>query len=236
MKRFLILILLINNVIFAQDIIVKKNGDEVKSKIIEITSSEIKYKEFDFQNGPTRNIGVYEVFMIIYENGKRETFNKNEITNTEVINKANPNTQVSSDEYKGNYFMLGSGYGNSYGGIGLRAQWRRGGKQGFGWHVGVGYFPDAPILASAGVKFFPYKDLYINAQFGLVGYENTYDYYGYEEELMYGPSMMIGGDWTWGGKIGFGFNAGVGATYQLNAGEYFDDIVPAIDLGFLIRF
>jgi hypothetical protein len=212
---------------------VKKNGDEIKSKILEITSSEIKFKDFDFQDGPIRNVAITEVFMIIYENGKRETINKKEVANTEVINNRTSNTQVS-DEYKGNYFMLGTGFGNSYGGVGVRAQWRRGGIQGFGWHVGVGYFPDAPVLASAGVKYFPYKDLYINAQFGLVGYEQTYNYSGYNDsELLYGPSMLIGGDWTWGGKVGFGFNAGAGVTYNLN---YFEEFTVAMDLGFLIRF
>jgi len=235
MKRVLILILLINNVIFAQDVIIKKNGDEVKSKILEITSSEIKYKEFDFQNGPTRNISVSEVFMIIYENGKRETINKKEVTNTEVTN-----TKVSNSEYKGKYFMLGAGYGNSYGGSGVRVQWRTGDIQGFGWHAGVGYLPtgEGAVLASAGLKFFPYKDLYINAQFGLVGYEQTYDYYygySYDSEYLYGPSMLLGGDWTWGGKVGFGFNAGAGLTYNLNSGVS-DDLLLAIDLGFLIRF
>lgn len=68
----------ISIILFSQDIIIKKNGDEIKSKIIEITTETIKYKEFDFQEGPIRNITISEVFMIIYENGKREVFAKKE--------------------------------------------------------------------------------------------------------------------------------------------------------------
>jgi len=82
MKKILILILLISNIAFSQDIIVKKNREEIKSKIIEITSSDIKFKEFEFQDGPTRNVPITEVFMIIYENGKRETFNQESSKNT----------------------------------------------------------------------------------------------------------------------------------------------------------
>lgn len=89
MKKVLILILLISNIAFAQDIIVKKSGDEVKSKIIEITSSDIKFKDFGFQDGPTRNVPIAEVFMIIYENGKRETFNKEESNNNTYSNQNN---------------------------------------------------------------------------------------------------------------------------------------------------
>jgi len=60
----------------AQDVILKQDGSELKTKVLEITDQQIKYKEFDFQSGPTRNINISEVFMITYENGKKEVFNK----------------------------------------------------------------------------------------------------------------------------------------------------------------
>ena len=61
---------------FAQDVILKKDGSEVKAKVLEVSDQQIKYKEFDFQTGPTRIINTYEVFMITYENGKKEVYNK----------------------------------------------------------------------------------------------------------------------------------------------------------------
>jgi hypothetical protein len=60
----------------AQDIILKKDGSETKAKVLEITEQHVKYKDFDFQSGPTRNINISEVFMITYENGEKEVFNK----------------------------------------------------------------------------------------------------------------------------------------------------------------
>ena len=61
----------------AQDIILKHDGSEIKAKVLEITDQQVKYKDFDFQNGPTRNINISEIFMITYENGQKEVFNKN---------------------------------------------------------------------------------------------------------------------------------------------------------------
>jgi len=60
----------------AQDIILKKDGSEIQAKVLEITELQIQYKNFDFQNGPIRNINISEVFMITYEDGKKEVFNK----------------------------------------------------------------------------------------------------------------------------------------------------------------
>ncbi len=48
----------------AQDIITKKNGDDVKSKVIEITFTEIKYKRFDNLEGPIFTLPKSEILII----------------------------------------------------------------------------------------------------------------------------------------------------------------------------
>lgn len=73
----------------AQDVIVKKDGNTITSKVTEITSSEIKYKKFSNQNGPTYTIGKNEVNYINYENGEREQIN----TSNSNINTTTANTQ-----------------------------------------------------------------------------------------------------------------------------------------------
>lgn len=60
---------------FAQDIIVKKNGDEVSAKILEVAPDFIKYKRFDYPDGPVISVLKQDVFMIKYANGTKETFN-----------------------------------------------------------------------------------------------------------------------------------------------------------------
>lgn len=60
---------------FAQDVITKQNGDDIQAKVIEIGSTEVKYKKFDNQDGPIYSIPTSEILMIRYENGSNEVFN-----------------------------------------------------------------------------------------------------------------------------------------------------------------
>lgn len=76
----------------AQDIIVKTDKSEIKAKILEIEENTIKYKKFEFQDGPSYNINKSDVFMIIYKNGTRETFEvKPEESKPQQSTSAKPN-------------------------------------------------------------------------------------------------------------------------------------------------
>jgi hypothetical protein len=58
----------------SQDFIIKADKKEIKAKILEIEEHIVKYKKFEFLDGPSYTINKSEVFMIIYKNGTRETF------------------------------------------------------------------------------------------------------------------------------------------------------------------
>jgi hypothetical protein len=58
----------------AQDFITKKTGEDIKAKVLEVTTTEIKYKKFDNMNGPTFTISKAELLMIRYENGTKDMF------------------------------------------------------------------------------------------------------------------------------------------------------------------
>lgn len=76
MKKILLFIMLLSaTCVSAQDVIVKKDGSTILSKVIEIGTSEIKYKKYSNQNGPTYTITKSEIQAINYENGEKETFN-----------------------------------------------------------------------------------------------------------------------------------------------------------------
>jgi hypothetical protein len=66
--------------IFAQDIITKQNGDAIKVKILEVSTETVKYKKFEFQNGPDYVIPASEIFMIKYETSSKDIFEKNPAT------------------------------------------------------------------------------------------------------------------------------------------------------------
>lgn len=61
--------------IIAQDKILLKNGDELNTKVTEITETEVKFKKIDNLSGPTRVINKSEIFSIKYENGTKDVFN-----------------------------------------------------------------------------------------------------------------------------------------------------------------
>lgn len=58
----------------AQDIIVKKNGDIIKAKVLELNETQIKYKNYTNIDGPLYTINIGEVLSITYENGEKESF------------------------------------------------------------------------------------------------------------------------------------------------------------------
>jgi len=58
--------------LFAQDVIVKKNGDEINVKILEIGISEIKYKKSENMEGPTYSESKKEIFYVKFANGSKE--------------------------------------------------------------------------------------------------------------------------------------------------------------------
>jgi hypothetical protein len=76
MKNILSIIIVFVTVIpgFGQDLIIKSDKSEITAKVLEIEETSIKYKQFNFLDGPTYNIKKTDVFMIIYQNGQRETF------------------------------------------------------------------------------------------------------------------------------------------------------------------
>ena len=76
MKKLLLSLscLLISLCVYCQDIIVKKNTDEIQAKILEVGLTEVKYKNWNNQDGPTYIISKSDIFMIKYANGEKESF------------------------------------------------------------------------------------------------------------------------------------------------------------------
>jgi len=60
--------------IFAQDIIILKNGDDIQAIVQEVETNEVKYKRFDNPNGTNYVLKKSDIFMIRYENGRKDVF------------------------------------------------------------------------------------------------------------------------------------------------------------------
>jgi len=75
----------------AQDIITKKDGTDIKAKVIEMTTTVIKYKRFENQSGPVISVKKSDVLMVRYENGTKDVFE-------DIVSNKNKNTD--EDNYK----------------------------------------------------------------------------------------------------------------------------------------
>lgn len=74
MRPFLLLLLftLLGPLAHAQDLLTKRNGEEISVKVVEITPSEVRYRRADNPNGPLITIWKSDVFQIRYANGALE--------------------------------------------------------------------------------------------------------------------------------------------------------------------
>jgi len=99
MKHLLVLLLLLCSAVAnAQDVIVKKDGTTILSKVLEVGQNEIKYKRHDNLDGPTYTIQKSELQAINYQNGAKDTFSATvREENRYLPNNQNDGTQQYND-------------------------------------------------------------------------------------------------------------------------------------------
>lgn len=94
----LIITLCYAKMVKAQDLIIKSDKSEIKSKVMEITETSIKYKKWENIEGPIYNISKNDVFMIVYANGKRDVIKQpdKQTTKQNQQNLNSPNTGLAT--------------------------------------------------------------------------------------------------------------------------------------------
>ena len=107
MKHILaVLFLFVATMLCAQtqnhDLIITNSSERIDAVIIEVTSTEIKYKQADFQTGPTFVLAKSEIASIIYSNGQVQTFQQ----------QAAPSVQQQQPQYQQPVYQ-----GNPYYGV-----------------------------------------------------------------------------------------------------------------------
>ncbi len=103
----------------AQDIIILKNGDEMKCKVIEISQNDIKYKNTENIQGSLVSVPINNVYAVKYENGTvalinhetiiKENTSKSTAESQKIKKKQDKKTndKVSTSLYAGVSFPLG---------------------------------------------------------------------------------------------------------------------------------
>ena len=126
MKKLLsiLTILVLSACVFAQDIIVTNKAQKIDAEILEVSTSEVRYRELDNLNGPTFILRTDEINCIIYANGKVVLYSQSQESNSveerktaEAIAKANAMESLFGNEnigVKGNPVGHGSSGGSSW--------------------------------------------------------------------------------------------------------------------------
>ena len=157
----------------AQDIITKKNGEDIKAKVLEIDTRNVKYRLFDEPDGVIYTIPKLQVILIRYESGRNEVFGSDTFVSgkyddyRQPVADIRPGMKYSELKHLYNYQDWYSGYGDRYNpalmgvcswiipGLGQMISGEIG--RGFGWLGGsVGCYLLIGIGAS--VNFSAYSD------------------------------------------------------------------------------
>ncbi|MCF6307086.1 MAG: hypothetical protein L3J09_03925 [Flavobacteriaceae bacterium] len=121
----LVAILSFPSISYSQDIIVKKNGDSIYSKIIEIGLNEISFKKTNNLEGPNYKIAKKEIYKLIFENGTSEIYEQQESKlaieelKKAIVNLINEfgysyeNNRKYQAEFEGKYLLLSPVKNNS---------------------------------------------------------------------------------------------------------------------------
>jgi hypothetical protein len=172
---------LLANTCFSQDILMLKNGDEVKAKVLEINTTSVVYKKWDNQSGPTYTSAKSEIFKIKYTNGTQDVFKMDdalkavsseaspeEARKTQAVNKLEQYVKnlisrsdvIEFTSFKKTNGVLQNMYGQSVYNVAFDVQIhfkRRGflvgnGLEGY-WRNNFYVYPAAPDLSASGQQY-----------------------------------------------------------------------------------
>ena len=79
MKKIIMLCVAIiaTTMLLAQDVIVTTDSKKIEAKIVEVSSQQVKYVDFNNQEGPTFVLGTDEISSIIFSNGQVKVYEHN---------------------------------------------------------------------------------------------------------------------------------------------------------------
>ena len=84
--------------IYAQDVIVKKDGTTIMAKVLTISTTVVEYKKWSNQDGPTYVIETKELLSINYGNGEKEVFSEQKEAETATpISTPTPTKYTQAD-------------------------------------------------------------------------------------------------------------------------------------------
>ena len=96
-KRLLLALcfIVIGCICFAQDIIVTKDAKRINAKVAEVNVDNVRYVNFDYQDGPVYTLLKRDIAAILYQNGQAETF---DAANNSSTTRETPTTTTTAKD------------------------------------------------------------------------------------------------------------------------------------------
>ena len=115
MKKFILSLVAIcvATVLFAQDVIVTIDEQQISAKILEISSSEVKYLDFNNQDGPVYVLSIQEILSVQLANGDVKSYERK--TAPIVVETTTTTKQSNNTSY-----LIRTGNRYHYNGIEMR--------------------------------------------------------------------------------------------------------------------
>jgi len=96
-----IIMVITTSITYAQDIIVTTKAEKITAKVTEVDIDVIRYKQYDYQDGPTYTIKKSDIASIIYQNGQVMTFEQlREPEKPAYTTLKNENTNIDYQHFK----------------------------------------------------------------------------------------------------------------------------------------
>ena len=99
-KIFLLMLFLCSMSVWAQDVIVKKDGSTVVCRIVEVTKTEVIYKKWSDQQGSNYIVNQKDLTAIHHENGTKTAFDAAPAVPAETAPSANAQPLTDADLLK----------------------------------------------------------------------------------------------------------------------------------------
>ncbi|MFD2999199.1 hypothetical protein ACFS7Z_02415 [Pontibacter toksunensis] len=83
----------------AQDIVTKRTGEKVEAKVLEISNTEVKYKLYRNQEGPTYVVPKVDVALIQYQDKTSEVFELSDVALAKATASANSEPVITKTPF-----------------------------------------------------------------------------------------------------------------------------------------
>jgi hypothetical protein len=237
-KIFLALVLITGTIsmVNAQDVITRKNGSEIRAKVVEVGLSEVKYKMYGNESGPTYTLPKAEIFMITYEGGSKDVFGNETPVSVPQGNVTGTRQQSGAAVRQPQEFdsrvRFGIKGGLNVSNLSLRSDGESGGQESI-----VGAVGGATLYAPFSINWGLHTGIEVSMKGAELDDGNTVRAIYLQAPVEVGYKIRFNTGWYLEPRIGLYIAYGIaGKIGDTDYGTFTEDVLKPLDIGFSSGF